>query len=63
MEGLGCLAEEVKQGGYILGFKLSSKGGKGKEVSYLLFVDNTLVICEVNQDQIGYLSGVKPYQG
>ena len=51
------------QGGYILGFKLSGRGGKGEEVSYLLFVDNTLVICEVNQDQIGYLSGVKPYQG
>ena len=49
MEGLGCLAEEVKQGGYILGFKLSSKGGKGKEVSYLLFVDNTLVICKVTK--------------
>ncbi|RVW93890.1 hypothetical protein CK203_028208 [Vitis vinifera] len=33
MEGLNCLLKRAKEEGYIMGFKLSRRGGKGKEAS------------------------------
>ena len=37
------------------GFKLSGKVGKGNEVSYLLFANDTFIFCEANHDQVVYL--------
>lgn len=42
--------KRAKDGGYILGFRVSGRGGEGVEVSYLLFVDDTIAFCEPSQD-------------
>ena len=46
MEGLNCLLKRAKEEGYIMGFKLSGRGGKGKEVSHLLFLDDALFLFD-----------------
>ena len=42
--------------GYLLGYKIKERIGDGVSVSHLLFVDDTLVLCEASQDQMTYLS-------
>ena len=44
-EVLNCLPRRAREGGYLSGFKVRSKGGEGMEVSHLLFVNDTLVFC------------------
>ena len=34
---------------------MTGRGG-GVEISYLLFVNDTLVLCKLTQDQLTYLS-------
>ena len=41
MEALGCLLKRAREGGYLLGFKVNSRGGEGLEISHMLFVDDT----------------------
>ena len=41
MEALGCLLERAREGGYLPGFKVNSRGGEGLEISHMLFVDDT----------------------
>ena len=55
MEALICLLKRPKSGGFLLGWWVNGKGGKGVEVTYLLFVDDTLVFCESFHDQLTYL--------
>lgn len=43
MKGLNVLLKKAKGGGFILGFKIISRGGEGDEVSHLLFTDDTLI--------------------
>ena len=40
----------AKEGGYLLGFRVSGK------VSHWLFVDDTIVFCETSRDQMVHLS-------
>lgn len=56
MKGPSCSLNRAKEGGYILGFMLSGRGGEGEEVSHLLFANDLLIFCEANEDQIVYLS-------
>ncbi|RVX16891.1 putative ubiquitin-conjugating enzyme E2 33 [Vitis vinifera] len=42
MEALGCLLRRAREGGYLSGFKVFCRDREGLEVSYLLFVDDTL---------------------
>ena len=46
----------IKEGGFLLGFKVNGRGGDGLEVSHLLFANETLVFCETSQDQLTHLS-------
>ena len=55
-EALGCLLRKVSEGGYLSGFKMFGRNGEDLEVSYLLFVDDTLVFCEAIFNQMTYLS-------
>ena len=43
---------------FISGFKVGSRGGKGVEVSHLLFVDDALIFCETSKDQLLHLHWV-----
>ena len=38
--------------------KARIRGGEGVQVSYLLFVDDTLVFCGASKDQLLYLSWI-----
>lgn len=55
METLSLLLKRAKEGGFILGFKVGGKGGKGVKVSHFPFVDDTLVFCEACKDQLLHL--------
>ena len=65
MEALNCLLKRVKVGGFLSGWRVRSKGGKGLEVSHLLFVDDTLVFDEPSQNQLTYLClcGLRSFLG
>ena len=50
------MLKREKEGGYLLGFRVSGRGGEVEKVSYLLFADETFVFYEANQDQMVHLS-------
>lgn len=56
MEARSCLLKRAKDGGFLLGWRVSGRGGDGVDISHLLFGDDTLVLCKLNQDQLTYLS-------
>ncbi|RVW49060.1 putative ribonuclease H protein [Vitis vinifera] len=58
MEALSQLLSKAKHGGFISSFKVGRRGGEGMIVSHLLFVNDTLICCEANNDQLRYLSQV-----
>ena len=55
MEALICFLKRAKEGGYLLGFRVRGRCGKGKEVSYFLFANENLVVCKASQDQTAHL--------
>ena len=56
MEGLSQLLFRARYGGFIGGFKVGRNNGEGRYFLHLLFVDDTLIFCEANSDQLRYLS-------
>ena len=50
MEALSCLLRRVREGGYLFGFKVFGRNGKGLEVSHLLLADDTLVFYEATSN-------------
>ena len=50
------MLKREKEGGYLLGFRVTGRGGEVEKVSHLLFADNTFVFYEANQDQMVHLS-------
>ena len=54
MEALSCLLKKAKVGNFLLGWRVSGRSGDGVDISHLLFVDDTLVLCKLNQDQLTY---------
>lgn len=46
---------KAKEEGYIGGFPVSASGGGSMSISHLLFVDDTLVFCDADKDQIHHL--------
>ena len=50
MEVLSFLLKRVVNGGFLTTCKVKGRGGKGAQVSHLLFADDTLVFCEASQD-------------
>ena len=45
MEALSCLLRRAINGGFLLACKVRGRSGEGTQVSYLLFIDDTLVFC------------------
>lgn len=48
MEDLRCLLKRAKGGGYLTRVRVRKTGGRGEEVSHLLFTDEILVFCEAS---------------
>ena len=56
IEALSCLLGRAREGGFLSDFKVLGRNGKGLEISYLLFAEDTLVFCEATSSQVTYLS-------
>lgn len=54
MEVFSNLISRAKEKGFIRGFKVMGRRGEGVSVSHLLFVDDTLLFCEDNKDQLDF---------
>lgn len=54
MEALSRLISKAVQGGLLSGFEVGS-GSEALLVSHIFYVDDALIFCEANVDQIGYL--------
>ncbi|RVW21077.1 hypothetical protein CK203_106156 [Vitis vinifera] len=56
MEVFTCLLRRAISGGFLFGWRVRVRSGKGILISHLLFDDDTLVFIEASQDQMTYLS-------
>ena len=56
MEALSQLLSRTSCGGFVGGFKMGRSGGEGKDLLHLLFVDDTLIFCNANSENLRYLS-------
>ena len=55
MEALSCIMDVAASVGQFLGFSVGSTASPSVMVSYLLFVDDTLIFCDANPSQIANL--------
>ena len=58
MEVLSQLLTKASCGGFVEGFKMGKNSGEGKDLLHLLFVDDTLIFCNANSENLRYLSWV-----
>ncbi|WKA05074.1 hypothetical protein VitviT2T_023059 [Vitis vinifera] len=56
MEVFSCFIKRAVDGGFLSGWTVKGRSEEGVQISYLLFVDDTLVFCQASQDQLTYLS-------
>ena len=55
MEALGRMLDKTIHDGHMSGFGVGNLEGRSLAVSHLHFVDDTLIFCEANLDQILFL--------
>lgn len=55
MEALSTMLERARRGNYISGFSVSGHSGGQLEISHLLFVDDMLIFCGADPEQIWHL--------
>ncbi len=55
MEVLSQLLRRTEEAGLIHGFKAGKELVSGLSISHLLFVDDTIVFCDVDPDQLSHL--------
>jgi hypothetical protein len=55
MEALNKLLMRAEEGHFLRGFEVQGRNNNPLMISNLLFVDDTLIFCDVDVDQIGYL--------
>ena len=56
MEALSCLLSRVREGGFLIGFKVNGRDGERLAVTHLFFANDNLVFCEASYAQMTYLS-------
>ncbi|RVW12719.1 putative ribonuclease H protein [Vitis vinifera] len=57
-EALSQLLSRASCGGFVEGFKMGRSNGEGRDLLHLLFVDDTLIFCNTNSENLIYLSWV-----
>ena len=55
MEALGCLLKRAVCGGFLSACQVRGGGDEGVKVSHLLFVDDTLIFCEAQEEKMTFL--------
>ncbi|XP_058185602.1 uncharacterized protein LOC131302825 [Rhododendron vialii] len=55
MEVLSCMIQKAVQGGFLEGFKVGRVDGARLMVSHILYADDTLLFCNADLTQVGYL--------
>ena len=58
MEAFNQLLSRASCGGLVEGFKMGRSSGKGTDLLHLLFANDTLIFCNVNSENLRYLSWV-----
>jgi hypothetical protein len=58
MEALNRMLSKAMFGGYLSGFRVDLQNGAPLEISHLLFADDTLIICNPDQDEIYNLAHI-----
>ena len=56
MEALSILLKHAIEGNFLSGSRVEIRGGEGEAISHLFYVDDTLLFCEPNKDQLKFLS-------
>ena len=55
MEAFSLLVDRAAEGGFISGYKFKGRNGTERQITHLLFADDTLVFCKDTEDQMAYL--------
>lgn len=56
MEAFSYIPNREKEGGFIVRFSVRRRGGEFIEVLDLLFVDDTLILCDTDKKHMEYLN-------
>ena len=56
MEALSMLVQRAVEGNFLFGSRVAIRGGEGEVIAHLFYVDDTLLFCEPNKDQIKFMS-------
>ena len=57
IEVLSGLLQRAVEGNFLSGCKFEGRGGEVSSISHLLHVDDTVLFCEANQEQLMYPIG------
>ena len=58
MEACSLLVDGATKGGFISGFKFKGRNGTKRQITHLLFADDTLVFYKDTEDQMVYLNWI-----
>ena len=58
MEAFSLLVDRVADGGFISGYKFKGRNGTKRQITHLLFADDTLVFYKDTEHQMAYLSWI-----
>ena len=56
MEALSYILKGAMEGSFLESFLASGRGGMGMVVSYFLFADDMLILCDSNKEHLEFFS-------
>lgn len=52
MEGLNSMIKTTNTNGWLRGFDFARNKGENLEITHLQYADNTLIMCEAEEEQL-----------